>query len=87
MMRVYSDNYLSAVANLGSPGVDELRWSKPVRPGDELTVRVTVLETRRSSSKPDRGIVHSFLETLNQDGDVVMSMKMINFMTARQASA
>lgn len=86
MMRVYSDNYLSAVANLGSPGVDELRWSKPVRPGDALTVRVTVLETRRSSSKPDRGIVHSFLETLNQDGDVVMSMKMINFMTARDAS-
>lgn len=87
MMRVYSDNYLSAVANLGSPGVDELRWNKPVRPGDRLTVRVTVLETRRSSSKPDRGIVNSFLETLNQDGDVVMSMKMINFMTARQESA
>ena len=86
-MRVYSDNYLSAVANLGSPGVDELRWNKPVRPGDRLTVRVTVLETRRSSSKPDRGIVNSFLETLNEDGDVVMSMKMINFMTARQASA
>ena len=86
MMRVYSDNYLSAVANLGSPGVDELRWTKPVRPGDRLTVRVTVLETRRSGSKPDRGIVNSLLETLNQDGDVVMSMKMINFMTARQVS-
>ena len=87
MMRVYSDNYLSAVANLGSPGVDELRWTKPVRPGDRLTVRVTVLETRRSSSKPDRGIVNSLLETLNQDGELVMSMKMINFMTARQVAA
>ncbi len=84
MMRVYSDNYLSAVANLGSPGVDELRWNTPVRPGDRLTVRVTVLETRRSNSRPERGIVSSFLETLNQDGAVVMSMKMINFMTARQ---
>ncbi len=86
MMRVYSDNYLSAVANLGSPGVDELRWNKPVRPGDRLTVRVTVLETRRSKSKPDRGIVNSFLETLNQDGEVVMSMKMINFVMSRQES-
>ena len=91
MMRVYSDNYLSAVANLGSPplsilGVDELRWTKPVRPGDRLTVRVTVLETRRSGSKPDRGIVNSLLETLNQDGKLVMSMKMINFMTARQVA-
>lgn len=83
MMRVYSDNYLSKVANLGSPGVDELRWPKPVRPGDQLSIRVTVLDTRRSSTKPDRGIVHSFLETLNQDGDVVMSMKMVNFMTTR----
>ncbi len=85
MMRVCSDNYLSAVANLGSPGVDELRWHKPVRPGDGLTVRVTVLESRRSASKPGRGIVRSLLEALNQDGDVVMSMKLINFMTARQA--
>jgi len=83
MMRVYSDNYLSQVANLGSPGVDELRWPKPVRPGDQLSIRVTVLETRLSSSKPDRGIVHSFLETLNQDGEVVMSMKMVNFMSTR----
>lgn len=83
MMRVYSDNYLSKVANLGSPGVDELRWPKPVRPGDALSIRVTVLETRRSSSKPDRGIVRSLLETLNQDGDVVMSMKMVNFVSAR----
>ena len=85
MMRVYSDNYLSKVANLGSPGVDELRWAKPVRPGDRLSIRVTVLDTRRSSSKPDRGIVHSFLETLNQDGEVVMSMKMVNFMSTRPA--
>lgn len=83
MMRVYSDHYLSQVANLGSPGVDELRWPKPVRPGDALSIRVTVLETRRSSSKPDRGIVHSLLETLNQDGEVVMSMKMVNFVSTR----
>jgi len=83
MMRLYTDNYLSKVANLGSPGVDELRWEKPVRPGDELSIRVTVLETRPSSSKPDRGIVRSFLEVLNQNREVVMSLKMVNFVRSR----
>ena len=83
MMRLYTDNYLSRVANLGSPGCDELRWTKPVFPGDELSIRVTVVETRRSDSKPERGIVHSFVEVLNQKRDVVMSVKMVNFMRAR----
>ncbi len=85
MMRVLVDHYLSHVASLGSPGVDELRWLKPVRPGDELTVRVTVLETRRSRSKPDRGIVRSFVEVLNQKGEVVMSLKAVNFLLCREA--
>jgi acyl dehydratase len=83
MMRVYTDNYLSKVANLGSPGVDELRWDKPVYPGDELTVRVTVAETRLSQSKPDRGILRSFVEVLNQDRQVVMSLRMVNFVRSR----
>jgi|GEM_PF-1621586 len=47
MMRLYTDNYLSKVANLGSPGCDELKWDRPVFPGDDLSIRVTVLETRR----------------------------------------
>jgi acyl dehydratase len=80
MMRLLVDHYLSHVASLGSPGVDELRWLKPVRPGDRLSLRVTITETRRSSSKPDRGIVHSFCETINQNGEVVMTMKALNFM-------
>src|ERR671915_176582 len=79
MMRLYTDNYLSRVANLGSPGCDELRWTKPVLPGDELSVRVTVLEARRLDSKPDRGIVQSLVEVLNQKGEFVMSIKMVNF--------
>jgi acyl dehydratase len=83
MMRVYTDNYLSKVANLGSPGVDELRWEKPVYPGDELSIRVTVLETRSSQSKPDRGIVRSFVEVLNQKQQVVMNLKMVNFVRSR----
>ena len=83
MMRLYTDNYLSQVANLGSPGVDQLRWDKPVFPGDDLSIRVTVLETRLSQSKPDRGIVRSFVEVLNQKRDVVLSLKMVNFVRRR----
>ena len=86
MMRLYTDNYLSRVANLGSPGCDELRWSKPVFPGDQLSIRVTVMETRRSDSKPDSGIVQSFTEVLNQKREVVMSVKMVNFVRSRNSN-
>ena len=82
-MRLLVENYLSEVASLGSPGIDELRWSKPVRPGDELRARVTVLETRPSKSKPDRGLVRSGIEVLNQDGDVVCGMTALNFLLRR----
>ena len=85
MMRIYTENYLSHVANLGSPGGDELRWNKPVFPGDRLSVRATVMESRRSESRPDRGIVRTLIEVLNQDRAVVMSMKMVNFVKCRNA--
>ncbi len=83
MMKLFVDHYLSGVASLGSPGVDELRWNTPVRPGDALSLRVTVSETKRSRSKPDRGILHSFIELLNQRREVVMSMKAVNFLVCR----
>jgi acyl dehydratase len=85
-MRLCVDHYLSKVASLGSPGLEELRWLKPVRPGDALSVRVTILEAKRSRSKPDRGIITSFIETLNQNGEVVMSLKAANFMLCREIS-
>ncbi len=87
MMRLYTDHYLSRVASLGSPGVDEVRWGKPVFPGDELSIRVTVEGARRSASKPDRGVLQSFIEVLNQKHEVVMSLKSINFVRCRQAAA
>ena len=83
MMRLFVDHYLSHVASLGSPGVDELRWLKPVRPGDEISIFVTVLETKRSISKPDRGIVHSFIEVTNQQREVVMKLKAMNLLRCR----
>jgi acyl dehydratase len=85
MMRLVVDHYLSHVASLASPGVDELRWTQPVRPGDTLSVRATVLETRRSRSKPDRGIVRTLFEVLNQRGEVVMSVRAMNMLKTRGA--
>jgi acyl dehydratase len=60
-------------AGLGSPGIDELRWIKPVRPGDTLRVRWTLIEARISQTKPDRGLTRSRCELFNQNDEVVMS--------------
>ena len=83
-MRLYVEHYLSEVASLVSPGLDELRWLKPVRPGDRLSLRVTVIEIIPSRSKPDRGILRSLVEVLNQDREVVMSMIAMNQMLRRK---
>jgi acyl dehydratase len=85
MMRLLVDGYVSPESSLGAAGVDELRWPKPVRPGDKLHVRATVLEARRSSSKPDRGIVKTLMELTNRDGDLVMKATAINFIRLRPA--
>lgn len=83
MMRLYCEHYLSSVASLASPGLDELRWLRPVRPGDELSVRVTIESARESKSKPDRGIVTSFIEVLNQSGEPVMTIRALNMIGKR----
>jgi acyl dehydratase len=74
-MRLMCDAYLLDSASLGSPGMESLKWLKPVRPGDVLTVRVTVLEARPMNSKPDVGLALSRMETLNQREEVVMQME------------
>jgi acyl dehydratase len=83
MMRVLVDHFLSRTASLASPGIDELRWLAPVRPGDELRVRITVLDARRSTSKPDRGIVRSSIEVINDRDEVVMTVKAISMFLCR----
>jgi len=62
-------------ASMGSPGVEEIRWTAPVRPGDTLTGRVTVTDSRPSSKRPDRGTIFTTSEVQNGDGEVVMTMK------------
>ena len=82
-MRLLATQFLSPASSLGSPGIDELRWLAPVRPGDELWVRVTIQSARRSASNPQRGVVISRIETRNQDGELVMSMKAVNLLRCR----
>jgi len=73
-MRLIVELLGSGSGSLGSPGVDELRWLKPVRPGDELSVHVEVLEAIPSRSKPDRGLIKLRYTTRNQNGEDVMTM-------------
>ena len=83
VMRLIVDHYLSEISSEGSPGIDELRWLRPVHPGDELSVRVTILDARRSRSRPERGIVRSQIETLNQAGEIVMHLTSTVFIRCR----
>jgi len=86
MMRLLADNFLPKNASLASPGIDELRWLRPVRPGDVLCIRVSVLEATPSRSKSDRGMVRTLIEVLNQDADVVMTLKPMNIIARRSYS-
>jgi acyl dehydratase len=87
MMRLFVDNFLPGHASLASPGIDELRWTLPVRPGDVLRLRVTVLEAVRSRSKPDRGMIRTSIEVLNQDNAVVMTLKAMNLLRCRSSAS
>jgi acyl dehydratase len=87
MMRLFVDHFLPGHASLASPGIDELRWTLPVRPGDILRLWVTVLEAVRSRSKPDRGMVRTSVEVLNQNGAVVMSLKPMNLLRCRPSAS
>lgn len=75
IMRVMVDGFLKDAASLGSPGVDEIRWIKPVRGGDTLHVTTTILESRPSGSKPDRGVVVTLWQAKNQHGELVATIK------------
>lgn len=83
MMRLLATHFLSHRNSIASPGIDELRWRAPVRPGDQLRVRVRVTEATRSRSKPDRGMVRSLVEVINQHDTVVMSLSAMNLLRCR----
>jgi acyl dehydratase len=72
MMRLFTDGMLLDSSSMGAPGVEELRWLKPVRPGDKLSARLTVLDKRVSKSRPDIGFVRLQIELVNQNNEVVI---------------
>jgi acyl dehydratase len=84
-MRLLVDGMLKESSALASPGIDEIRWLKPVRPGDCLTAKITVIDATPSRSKPDRGLVRHACELTNQRGEVVMTMRALALFARRKA--
>jgi acyl dehydratase len=78
MIRLFEDYFLSQYNNRSFQKISELCWNNQVHSGGELFLRLSVAEALRLHSKPDRGIVHSYIEVINQNRDVVMSMKILN---------
>jgi acyl dehydratase len=74
-MRMMCDEYLLESASLGSPGLESLKWLKPVYPGDTLSVRLTTVEARPMTSRPEVGLVRSKWEVLNQHREPVLAME------------
>lgn len=83
MMRLLYEGAIQHTVSLGSPGIDEMRWLKPVRPGDTLSARMTVTECLPSRSKPDRGIVRALLEMRNQHGELMVTVKGMSLLGRR----
>lgn len=87
MMRLLCDEVLKNSTSIGSPGVDNIRWHKPVYVGDRLTANITILETRESKSKPGMGIVTYKVSVCNQKEELVMSLKSVGMFLTRAAIA
>lgn len=91
MMRIIADGYIVNSSSMGAPGIDELRWKKPVRPGDDLRVRRTILDKRVSISRPEMGLIRVRFEVLNQADECVLLAHATNLFAlrdpARQAVA
>lgn len=85
LMRLFVDNYVDHRTALGSPGLDEIRWLKPVRPGDTLTAWVECVGKVPSKSRPDMGVIHEHWRATNQKGELVLTVKGINMVRRRPA--
>jgi acyl dehydratase len=82
-MRLLAEGFLNETASMGSPGLDELRWLAPVRPGDTLSASVEILDKRPSESRDDRGYVKNRMVGRNQEGDDVISWEATNIVGRR----
>jgi acyl dehydratase len=86
-MRMIADGVLHDSSAMGAPGVDEVRWITPLRPDDSITLRATVLDTRVSRSRPERGFVKFRFELINQSGTIIMTMMSSIMLGRREAGA
>ena len=87
MMRVLVDGLLTNAASEGAPGVDEVRWLKPLRPGTEIRVRTIALETRPSASRPQRGFVKFRFEVIDEQDAVLMDLVCSQMLVRREPGA
>lgn len=87
LMRMIADGFLLELASRGAPGVDEVRWLKPLRPGTQIRVRATVLDTRISNSRPEMGFVKFLYEVIDEQDAVLTTLTSSMMMTRRDAEA
>ncbi|HWE78887.1 MAG TPA: MaoC family dehydratase [Pseudolabrys sp.] len=87
MMRMIADGFLLDSTSMGSPGIEEVRWLRPLRPGTELRLRVTVLDSRASKSRPDMGLTRMRYELIDAAGAVITSMTSTMMFVRRQPGA
>jgi acyl dehydratase len=85
MMRMAADGFVLNAASMGAPGVDEVRWLKPLRPDTRITLRTTVLDTRASASRPEMGFIKMMFEVCDEGGVVLMALT-TSLMMARRAA-
>ncbi len=85
--RLAWDTGVFSACSLGSPGIDELRWLKPVRPGDTLRTVIEIVDARPSASKPDRGVCRIKYDVFNQNDEQVMTMTAVQILARRPQAA
>jgi acyl dehydratase len=87
VMRMISDGFVLGSSSMGAPGIEEVRWLKPLRPGTQIRVRATVLGKRASNSRPERGFVQFLYEVLDEQDAVLTTMTGSMIMARREAGA
>ena len=87
LMRVIADGFIVDSSSMGAPGIDELRWLKPLRPGTQIRVRVTVLDRRASKSRPDMGLTTMHYEMIDEADAVIAAMTVPTMFGRREPGA
>jgi acyl dehydratase len=86
MMRMAADGFVLNSSSMGAPGIDEVKWLKPLRPGSRITLRTTVLDTRASNSRPEMGFIKVRMEVLDDEGTILMALTTSIIMGRRAAA-